>query len=134
MHIGYALLVKPVDIDSPQSVATEYLKQLSGLQDGDKNQWIGTQYSTAQTDEYRPKLLISGPHKARVASAMVNRTVLAYLAIEVVEYWFGEGKRIHAPTWLGREGWDCIYTQHGGVVNCIGVCNYLLGRNLETRY
>jgi hypothetical protein len=112
---------------APQSVATEYLRQLSGLPDGYKNQWIGTRYSSAQTDKYRPEVLIHGRYETRVATNMVERTVSAYLAIEV----FGKGDRVNAQTWDGTEGWDRIYNPRGGVVICTGVCNYLPGSSLS---
>jgi hypothetical protein len=108
-----------------QSIAPEFLKRLSGLPYQYINQWVGTQYSTDVTGEYRPRVKIRGYYEAMVSATMVERTVMAYLSIEVVEYWFGEGERRSAPTWKGLDGYNHIYTTRGGNIMCSGLVKIL---------
>jgi hypothetical protein len=105
--------------------APSFLSHLSGLPNYHQDQWIGTQFSTAAIYEYRPQLEIQGYHKALLSASMVERTVEAYLAIEVVGYFFGKGGRISAPTWRGMEGWNRIYTKNAGTIQCTAMCNFM---------
>jgi hypothetical protein len=101
-----------------------FLRRLHGLPDGIKHAWVGTQHPTTQTNKYNPEIMIQAGHQLRLATNMVERTVVAYLSIEVVEYFFSAGESISAPTWKGRRGWDRIYTSEERV-QCTAVCNLL---------
>jgi hypothetical protein len=108
----------------PVDIPGLFLEQLqSELPDEIKNTWVGaTLYPTSETGRYDPQVTIQDGHQLRLSTVMVERTVEAYLAIEVVEYFFGAGNRISAETWRGNEGWDRIYTWQSGT-QCTGLCN-----------
>jgi hypothetical protein len=117
-----SLLEKPLP---HLTLAPTILGQLSGLPDYHRDQWVGTVFSTAANDEFRAQMWIQGHHQAQVSVTMVERTVEAYLAIEVVQYFFGKGNRPSAPTWRGEEGMDHIYTKGAGTIECTAICNFL---------
>jgi hypothetical protein len=72
--------------------------------------------------------------EAKVSTTMVERTGEAYLAIEVVEYFFGTGDRINAPTWRGMEGWNRRYANNWGTIQCTGLCDLMPDISIQLQF
>jgi hypothetical protein len=102
----------------------EFLNRLYELPDNVKTAWVGTRFPTSKTDSHKITVSIQeGTHEARVAVNMVERTVKAYPAFKVVEYFFGKGDIGSAPTWRGWEDWNHVYIRKkGGKVKCTALC------------